>query len=30
MAQHNTARRARREGLANKPGQGGGRREKHA
>lgn len=27
MAQHNTARRARREGLANKPGQGGGRRE---
>lgn len=27
MAQHNTARRARREGLANRPVQGGGRRE---
>lgn len=27
MAQHNTARRARREGLANKPVQGGGGRE---
>lgn len=27
MAQHSTARRARREGLANKPVQGGGRRE---